>query len=85
MFKDRNDDAISLVASTSCTPLYSSKLFKAITALILVVFVVFWIFFFLCDRLKICNDICFLEHTHTHTHTHTHVEGLEFGAGRHLL
>lgn len=67
MFKDRNDDAISLVASTSCTPLYSSKLFKAITALILVVFVVFLDFFFLCDRLKICNDICFLEDTHTHS------------------
>jgi len=46
IFKDRKDDAISLVASTSCTPLYSSKLFKAITALILVVFVVFLDFFF---------------------------------------
>jgi hypothetical protein len=79
MFKDRKDDAISLVASTSCTPLYNSKLFKVITALILVVFVFFLDFFSLCDRLKICNDICFLEHTHTH------VEGLEFGAGRHLL
>jgi len=64
MFKDRKDDAISLVASTSCTPLYSSKLFKAITALILLVFVVFF-------SVRSLKDMQWHLFSWTHTHTLT--------------